>query len=1422
MTKKEKMQKMITARNALSPAQHAKNMENFVFDLQLFGKGGGKKAGKILLTVGAFFLGAGHVGMHLLGATHSFASGIMAASLVGTIWNVASSRKAGLDSHSSPSIQRFDKAQEGMSSTSQIPVVYGMRKICGNQTFHETNAEQNTLHKHVVLCEGGIEGIVSVCANDLLIPTGQQAAGTVFTIQNVKYKDAKAWKDGKTLHLYANGEDYTIYLCNKGDAENADTYYEWQANTNSLVSYINRMHKGWQAFPYATTSKYPGDLRLDATPCYMITANVTADTVKGGTTYTFHDCEPPSNYEEVGGYPNMAWLDMSFQSTEELNGNPSVDCIVKGRKIYDPRTKKTAYSNNPALCVLDFLTNKRYGLGKWVSYDDVDIDSFIESASYCDQEVTVYDADDNPLKSKRYTLDMIIDERQDAAQWLQDMLSNFSAWLVISKDKIKLMVEQPSPIVHKFTDDNITSMTITPIKASEVPNHYEVSLCDPMYNNWRVIQVVHDDYADQKQRGKVISKTVELSGVTSQSQALRLAQFYSDYNLSCPIVVSFTTGIEAMALEPGDVISVSYRDTFVNMPVRISEIKETEENEFEITARQYNADIYGDDLSGGIQIKTYVTSNDNSDEDSPYFAFTNVKNLRAVSQHRRKEDGTVAYDIAVSFDLPQNYNIKSAKVYYKNNHVPARETVYFPEGVKADDLGYLSDWKCAGETSKTLKIPNVKIGDVYKIRAAVKSQKGREQDLADCPEVICKVTKRATVPPQPHNLTYDFSNDFVFSWNDVEDSDVMYYELRLDTQKGQTLGMLAKTSAPLATVKLSERKGKAYVYALNQQGKYSYPASCNWKYPKPNAPEYIDFAETPRGMNIKLPFFPAGVHKARLYISGTKSSDVIDTLNPVYEYKGDPGVYSIRACWVDLIGEGYSSFEYSFTIDPTFKPEWIADESLSIKKMDKAVADSLDKAKKSAMDILSINKSLTELVTEDGKIRGTITNLETKTASQIQQLSNDVNITVADGFKHLSASLDLQADRISSIITDLGKDPAESSYSAITQLVDGINARVVKGDVINQINMTEKGTTIDGKYLHITGTTKIDDNVIVGGMIKSGSITADKLSANTIALTGKQGIKGGATLLDANGMTVTTNSGSVSFDSQGMSFKDKNGQAFSVVGRFLTGIAQDGQYVKFTKPWDVIPNVMVIPTTMQTGVASYNASNTYTKCYAENVTKNGFTVRCYSCLGAGSGGMVGINKVEKLPNPYSHGDNRRISEYGWVYDHQEFDDNFGNIFVSRKTGMSFTLPIPKSATSATVRSKITAGSNIFQGFVPVGDKDRYVSYYYSIEVRIEYLANGKVIATDSTRAREEILLLRKLSFAENSTISMRVNYYYRHLDDGYSGTDSWDYDFRYFPSPMASVDVENATLNVDSDSVISRGTVAFLVTDTANKQYTIS
>lgn len=52
------------------------------------------------------------------------------------------------------------------------------------------------------------------------------------------------------LTLYANGKIKQIYLCNKKDLQDPDaSYWEYQVTMGSLISYINRMDEGWQAFP---------------------------------------------------------------------------------------------------------------------------------------------------------------------------------------------------------------------------------------------------------------------------------------------------------------------------------------------------------------------------------------------------------------------------------------------------------------------------------------------------------------------------------------------------------------------------------------------------------------------------------------------------------------------------------------------------------------------------------------------------------------------------------------------------------------------------------------------------------------------------------------------------------------------------------------------------------------------------------------------------------------------------------------------------------------------------------------------------------------------------------------------------------------------------------------------------------------------
>lgn len=76
--------------------------------------------------------------------------------------------------------------------------------------------------------------------------------------------------------------------------------------------------------------------------------------------------------------------------------SPEFSAIVKGKKLFDPRTNTTVWSRNPALAAADYLVNF---LG--FPYGSIDEDALIAAADICDEEVDLKDSGTEP----RYTAD---------------------------------------------------------------------------------------------------------------------------------------------------------------------------------------------------------------------------------------------------------------------------------------------------------------------------------------------------------------------------------------------------------------------------------------------------------------------------------------------------------------------------------------------------------------------------------------------------------------------------------------------------------------------------------------------------------------------------------------------------------------------------------------------------------------------------------------------------------------------------------------------------------------------------------------------------------------------------------------------------------------------------------------------------------
>lgn len=79
------------------------------------------------------------------------------------------------------------------------------------------------------------------------------------------------------------------------------------------------------------------------------------------------------------------YVRLAFDADVYPNGIPTFTAEIKGKKVFDPRTSTTGWSDNPALCVRDYLTSTGYGLGE-IAYN-IDDDLTKAAADICDQTV---------------------------------------------------------------------------------------------------------------------------------------------------------------------------------------------------------------------------------------------------------------------------------------------------------------------------------------------------------------------------------------------------------------------------------------------------------------------------------------------------------------------------------------------------------------------------------------------------------------------------------------------------------------------------------------------------------------------------------------------------------------------------------------------------------------------------------------------------------------------------------------------------------------------------------------------------------------------------------------------------------------------------------------------------------------------------
>ena len=98
------------------------------------------------------------------------------------------------------------------------------------------------------------------------------------------------------------------------------------------------------------------------------------------------------------------------------NGVPALRVVARTSKVYDPRNGATAFSENPALCIRDYLIHSR---GFAISSSMIDDASFAAFANVCDQPVSLAAGGTEPRYRVAMTYDMVTEPREVLQQLLQ-------------------------------------------------------------------------------------------------------------------------------------------------------------------------------------------------------------------------------------------------------------------------------------------------------------------------------------------------------------------------------------------------------------------------------------------------------------------------------------------------------------------------------------------------------------------------------------------------------------------------------------------------------------------------------------------------------------------------------------------------------------------------------------------------------------------------------------------------------------------------------------------------------------------------------------------------------------------------------------------------------------------------------------------
>lgn len=295
----------------------------------------------------------------------------------------------------------------------------------------------------------------------------------------------------------------------------------------------------------------------------------------------------------------VAYLAIRLKYDQDVFGSiPDIQCVVRGRKVYDPRNSQTAYSTNPALCLRDYLTNSRYGKG--LSASVIDDSSFISAANTLDTLVTSYSGGG---QQKLIECNAVIDTGKKLFDNVKILLQNMRGLMPYSNGIYSLLIDKDEPSTFSLNSSNITSdIDVSSIGKDKKYNKVTVKYVNPEAN-WQDDAAIYPEAGSAEEtqflaedNGEELAREVTMNTVTNPYSARDLARLICLASRNNSLTTTITATSEALAIAVGDVVTLEHPslgwDNGAEKQFRVLSMQLMDRGDVRLTLQEYTASIY--------------------------------------------------------------------------------------------------------------------------------------------------------------------------------------------------------------------------------------------------------------------------------------------------------------------------------------------------------------------------------------------------------------------------------------------------------------------------------------------------------------------------------------------------------------------------------------------------------------------------------------------------------------------------------------------------------------------------------------------------------------------------------------------------------------------------------------------------------------